>query len=714
MTISATGMVSGLDVNSIIEQLMEVERKPIYRKEHEIERSEQIGELWREVNTVMDTFKRTVSPLQAEETFTAPVPESSNEEVLTASVSGNPESGTHRFDVEQLATNHSVASNPESAGDLIANPNDELGLEGTFSLGIGTPLESLQNFSFAEETAQWLHGNFGSGFQAVVSGDAEDTYELKPDELAFAGDYEEQGAEKIRVYMDDFTDDAGEDLVEELEEYFDDKGWDVDLDEPLFEIFKDEENDEWVARGQDGGQFALAGDHPLGKFDLRGEVLNEDDEVIAVENFSLDISNELDETGYINVEEDDSLGDIVDRINAQSADTGVHASLVMAAEGDYRLVLESSEEGSEGYIQAFDLDGDTVLQDLQLVGEESSVAGPHYLYEPQEAQDARFTLNGLEMTRSSNTFTDAVSGVEINLRDEGTSTVEISPDTEAAAEEVSLFVDAYNEAHNFLRRLQEEDDGPLQGSGDLMRMERQLRTLIHSQVPEFDGSTHSRDSFTYDGVGEVRARGSGTYEGTRGELVLEYNARNNVWRHDGRNVQSGDEVEGIEIEIEEDEANPPAGGDTLTLEVSPASEPIKYNSLSAIGISARDEAGELELDQTQLEDALREDPDSVHRLFAREAPVNSAGRKRAPDGIAIQLEDRLNEFIGPGGLVQSREAALQRDMQQAAERIEMLEDRMEMRENRLIRQFTFMEQYIARMQEQTGLIGSLEAGMQQE
>jgi len=711
MTISATGLVSGLDVNNIIDQLMEVERAPIYRKEHEIERAEQIGELWREVNTVMDTFKRTISPLQAEETFTAPVPESSNEEVLTASVSGNPESGTHRFDVEQLATNHSVASNPESAGDLIANPNDELGLEGTFSLGIGTPLESLSNFSFAEETAQWLHGNFGSGFQAVVSGDAEDTYELKPDELAFAEEYAEQDAEKIRVYMDDFTDNDGEDLVEELEEYFDDKGWEVDLDEPLFEIF--EEDSEWVARGQNDEQFALAGDHPLGKFDLRGEVVNENGEVIAVENFSLDISDELDETGYINVEEDDSLGDIVDRINAQSEETGVYASLVMAAEGDYRLVLESSEEGSEGYIQAFDLDGDTVLKDLQLVGEESSVAGPDYLYEPQEAQDAEFTLNGLEMTRSSNTFTDAVSGVEITLRDEGTSTVEISPDTEAAAEEVSLFVDAYNEAHNFLRRLQQEDDGPLQGSGDLMRMERQLRTLIHSQVPEFDGSTHTRDSFTYDGAGEVSARGTGTYEGTRGELTLEYNASNNVWRHDGRNVQSGDEIEGIEVEIEMEEDNPPAGGDTLTLEVSPASEPIKYNSLSEIGISARDEEGELELDQAQLEEALRDDPDSVHRLFAREVPADSDGRKRGPDGIALQLEERLNEFIGPGGIVQSREAALQRDMQQAAERIEMLEDRMEMRENRLVRQFTFMEQYIARMQEQTGLIGSLEAGQQQ-
>jgi len=716
MTISATGLISGLDVNNMIDELMEVERLPIRRKEAQIERTEQISELWREVNTVLGTFQQTISPLQAEETFTAPMPESSNEDVLTASVSGNPSQGTHHFNVEQLANFHSVATQPVGAGDLIANPNDSLGHEGTFYLGIGNSPESIDSLSFDESTKEWLHGNLGTGLQAVLDGEEDSHYFLNPAELAFATDQEgnelHPDAESIKVYMDSFTDQNGEDISGELQDYFDEKGWDVDLDELLFEIKKD--GAEWVAVDQNGNDFALAGDHPLGGFGLRGEVVDGEGEVLAVDRFDLDIRNELDQTGQISIEEDDSLGDIVDRINAASAETGVEASLVMSGEDDYRLVLQSTEEGSAGFIQAHDLGDHTVLKDLSLLGEDSSRAGPDYLHETQEAQDAKFTLNGLEMIRSSNTFTDAVSGVEISLSGEGPSTVEVAPAVDEAMEDIKLFVESYNEANAFIRRLQTEDDGPLQGSGDLMRMERQVRTLIHGEVSDVPGSNHLRDSLVYSGSGETSATGTGTYEGLRNEIKLEYNKNNNVWRHDGRNFTSGDEIEGVAIEIDEDKDNPPQGGDTLILEVSPASEPLEYNSLSAIGIMAEDERGRLEIDESKLKEALSGDPESVFGLFGREAPVDSVGRSRGPDGLAQQFKSRLNEFIGPNGLVQSRENSLQREMTQFAERIEMLERRVEMRENRLIRQFTYMEQYIAKLQDQTGLMSSFEAGQQQE
>ncbi len=724
MSISASGLVSGLDINNIIEELMQLERQPIRRKEAQIERTEVIQDLWREINTVLDTYKRTLDPLLDERTYTASVPRSSNEEVLTATISGMPDEGVHNFNVTQLASYHAVAMDPPVAGLRISDPEMELGYSGSFYLGTGRQPEGLTGLDFSEATDEWLRGSFGAGFQAYVSGAAEDIFLLEPGALSFTEEMQEAGAESIKVYMDSFTGAGGEDLTEELTAYFSEKGWDVDLDDYLFEIVKDGE--QWVALNQNGDPFALAGDHPLGTFGLRAEIEDDSGSVLSIEDFSFDVRQEgsVDESGLITIEEGDSLLTVAQRVNQVSEETGVKANIVRAGDGDYRLTLESTVEGKAGFIQAYDFEPltaegevkygtDKVLELLHLTGPASNAAGPVYILETQEALDAEFTYNGLEMSRSSNTFTDVVQGVEITLEGDGFSTLEIAPDIDGAMEDIALFVEAYNEANAFVRRVQDEDDGPLQGSGDVMRIERQLRTIIHGQVPEVPGSNHLRDELTYSGTANVTARASGTYSGISNQLILEYRNSGGVqtWRVDGNDFKSGDEIYGLTIDIEQ--LSDPAHRDTLILNVSPPTKEIKHQSLSAVGIMAEDEKGVLRVDEAKLREALTTDPESVYRLFAREAPVDSAGNKRGPDGIVRQIQQRVASMIGPGGLVQNRTASLQREMRQFADRIEMIERRLEMREERLVRQFTFMEQYIARIQEQTGLVASFEAMQQQ-
>lgn len=730
MTLSVRGLSSGLDINGIIEELMNVERMPIRRKEVQIERTEQIGNLWREVNSALDTLKRTMPPLQNRLTYTAPVPVSGNEEVLKAIVSGMPSRGSHRFNVSQMATNHSIAMNPPSVGERISSTDTALGREGTFYLGTGRQPEGIDSLVFDSGNSSWLRGNFGAGFQAVVNGQAESLYTLSPTELVFTdtsgiegGVNEFEGAGKIKVYLSDFSLAAGGDGKEALEAYFAEKGWGgIDLEnEPLFTLQGDG-NGGWEAVGQNGDEFAFLGDHPLGTFNLRGEIVNDQDEVVAVNNFDFHIRDSVDETGFISIKESDSLLVIADKINNKSAETGVSASVVKANEGDYRLVLESAFEGREGFIQAFDYSPlnsagetkygtDAVLAGLNLLTG-SSASGPSYALEPQEALDAQFTLNGLQMTRSSNNFTDVIDGLEVSLKGIGSSTLDVAPDIDAAVEEISLFVQAFNEVNSFLRRLQQEDEGPLQGSSDLMRMERQLRTLIHGQVPDLPGSSHLRDSLAYSGSGGVSAAASGSYTGTAQKIELIYNSSNNTWRHDGRNFNSGDEIHGVAISI--NPSGTPANNDTLVLNVSPPSEPLEYRSLSSIGIMSNDKEGILQVNDAKLREALSADAEGIFKLFAREAPTDASGRKTGADGLGVQMDSLLKNLIGPSGLVENRQNSLQREIRQYQDRIEMLENRMEMREQRLIRQFTFMEQYIARIQEQTGLMSSFEAMMQSQ
>ncbi len=725
MSISVRGISSGLDINSIIEELMHVERQPIRRKEAMIERTEQINTLWFEVNNMLNTLKRAMNPLLSELTYSAPVPKSSNTDVLKARVSGEPVEGTYQFNVTQMATRHTVATAPPDIGSQVTSANEALGYFGSFNLGTGSSAEAISALTFDETDTSWIRGNIGSGFQVIVDGEEDTVYHLNPDLVNFAEGYED--AEKINVYLDSFVNANGEDALEDLQAYLADKGWpEIDLSEPLFTI-EEESPGVWVAYNQAGPPhtFAFLGDHPLGTFKLQGNIVDTDDNVLAIDNFDFEIRDSVDESSLITVKENDSLAVVAQKINNKSNFTGVSASVVMAGDNDYRLLLESSVEGESGYIQAFDYtplneEGetkygeDTILANLSLIDSAATTgAGTVYLEgaETIEALDAEFTLNGLSMTRSSNTFRNAVDGVEVTLTGVGLAILEVGADVDAAMEEISLFVEAYNEVNSFLRRLQEEEEGPLQGSSDLMRVERQIRTIIHGMVPDIPGSQHLNESFTPRGSGEATATGSGVYTGKDTEIKLIYNESAAEWRHLGKSFVSGETIDGVTITIE---GGAPSNNDSLTLQVSPPSEPLAYNSLGSIGIMASDKEGFLGIDDNKLRAALIEDSESVYRLFAREAPRDPNGRARGPHGIAGQLDVAVGNMIGVNGFVQNRQNYFNRQIQQYEQRIEMLERRMEIREQRLIRQFTFMEQYIARIQEQTGLMATFGAMMNQQ
>jgi flagellar hook-associated protein 2 len=726
MSVSVRGISSGVDINGIIEELMQLERQPIRRHEAQIERTEQIAELWREVNSRLDTLNRTLPPLQDVLTYTAPVPTSSDENVLTAKVSGMPIEGSYRINVGQLATYHSVATEPPT-GQLISNASAALDLNGTFHLGVGRSVEGIDSLTFAAgTTGSWLRGNFGSGFTAVVDENPASVYSLNPDSLSFAAGYDgvdgAPEAEEIRVYLDSFVDAEGEDALAELQSYLTDKGWpEIAEDEPLFVIKKDL-SDNWQTYNQaDGTPFAFLGDHPLGTFNLRAEIVDVGDEVLAINDFDFQIATSIDETGFITIEEDDSLLDLADKINAMRTETGVIASVVQANADDYRLVLESMVEGGDGFIQAFDYTPlnvageaeygtDSILATLSLLDGNENTAIPGYVLETEAALDAEFTLNGLAMSRSSNTLTNVISGLEITLTGEGLATLSVAPDIDAAIEEIDLFVQAVNEVNSYLRLLQEDEEGPLQGSSDLMRIERQLRTLIHGLVPDVPGSSHFSQPLTYAGsTGTASATATGVYTGSASQIQLMYYSATGEWRHNGVKFESGDTIDGVQITI--GSAGTPSNLSTLTLRVSPPSEPLTYGSFASIGIMATDKEGFLAIDSTKLRAALAADPEGIFSLFAREAPVDSNGISRGPSGLVSQMATLVNNLIGRNGLVGSRQSFLDRQIAQYQERIEALEKRMVVREARLVRQFTFMEQYIARIQEQTGLMASFETMM---
>ena len=111
--------------------------------------------------------------------------------------------------------------------------------------------------------------------------------------------------------------------------------------------------------------------------------------------------------------------------------------------------------------------------------------------ELQAGQDSLFRINGIELSRSTNTVTDAVQGVTLNLVEaqEG-ELVEITinkDDTSALRENISSFVDSFNTAMTLINEQYTFDEGsqrsgPLAGDSTILSLQSRLRSIVTSQV----------------------------------------------------------------------------------------------------------------------------------------------------------------------------------------------------------------------------------------
>ncbi|CQR46406.1 Flagellar hook-associated protein 2 [Paraliobacillus sp. PM-2] len=131
-----------------------------------------------------------------------------------------------------------------------------------------------------------------------------------------------------------------------------------------------------------------------------------------------------------------------------------------------------------------------------------------------------------------------------------------------------------------------------------------------------------------------------------------------------------------------------------------------FSSLIEVGITTSSDytdRGKLEIDEDKLKAALREDPDSVHKLFSNN--VEGSGR-----GIMNRLEDsiegtinRVEERAGKASST-PQQYTLGRQLDQMDDQISDFEDRLVQTENRYWRQFTQMEKMIQQMNSQSNYL----------
>jgi flagellar hook-associated protein 2 len=143
----------------------------------------------------------------------------------------------------------------------------------------------------------------------------------------------------------------------------------------------------------------------------------------------------------IAVTSDMSLQGMVDAVNAQTSTTNVQASIVEVSSGQFEMVLSGTKDAAA--ITTSSVSGTDVLNKLGVT--DSSGAFTDVL---QAAQPAKFTLDGVALTRNTNDVTDVLTGVTFNLLQDtpsGTTlNVSIQPDTSQIQTALQTFVTAYN------------------------------------------------------------------------------------------------------------------------------------------------------------------------------------------------------------------------------------------------------------------------------
>ncbi|RCS58222.1 flagellar filament capping protein FliD [Parvibium lacunae] len=195
-----------------------------------------------------------------------------------------------------------------------------------------------------------------------------------------------------------------------------------------------------------------------------------------------------------------SLSSIRDAIN--SANAGVNATLVNDGTGT-RLVLTSKDTGAANSIKLSVTDDDGTptntsgLSALAYDPTASAGAGKN-LTQTQAAQNAEFKLDGIDISKSSNTITDAIENATLQLSKVTTSAISlnINRDSSGITSQLQSFVQAFNSMQTTLKQLSgfnptTKEAGPLAGDSALRGALNQIRGLLTRQLGSESGTYSS-------------------------------------------------------------------------------------------------------------------------------------------------------------------------------------------------------------------------------
>ena len=467
--ISALGTGSGVDVNSLANSLVAAEKAPRQAElDAKVTKAESGISGYAAIKYVLGDLQTAFTNLKNQSSFNTLVPQISQPSAINVTTTASATTGSHTVSVTQLAQQQRSISADNVPG--FATPLSQVNGGAAFSLVLKnsidpTPTKVFNAVNNAPSTATLT-------FKAMNKGDT--------------------------VTVNGLTLTANKSLsASEVGELFDQLDTTTAAAVAAGGVEASALNSDALATyGTFSGKFATgysSGVNNNGVLTLTSTANNAADIAAPTgSQFSNTIAISADST---------TPAGIVAAIN--SANLGVTAQLINTGNisTPYRILVT----GSSGASNAFS------LTSLQTGGGE--VAGVSFGKKLQSAQDATFNVDGMAMTSSKNTVTDAIAGTTLNLTATTTPGVPanlvFARDTTSIATKMDALVTAYNDANTMLGVVSDPKStvdtygATLVGNNIVSTVRSQMRQMItgNSTTPS-GGLTALRDiGFTIDQTG---------------------------------------------------------------------------------------------------------------------------------------------------------------------------------------------------------------------
>ncbi|BDU51072.1 flagellar filament capping protein FliD [Haliovirga abyssi] len=658
--VQLAGMASGLDTSSIIQQMLEADRQPMYQKQKEINKIKMEKTIWQNIDSKMSSLKSAATNLKFSSTFDSRTVSSTDDSKIT---------GT--------ATTSASASSYVLENVVLAEPG---------KITSGTAL------------------NFTDGVKANV----EETSTLTdPNEKFSVGGSVTEGSFKINgKVVDVIADDTINMVINKINVSNAGVVASFDSTTGKFKIEAKEastsQNIEFDSTDTSGFLTAVGMETHLGEKIENGENPDYQKKITDVSNLSGVSNGFFTINGYtfeMNTA-DDSIESIINDINGSSAgvtafyDNDTKKMTLTAKESGDDITLEND---TSGFLASMNLMNQT--DDTDATTEKSVYSG----------SDATVTINGVNFTKPSNKFN--INGVNFELKsatDTGEKiTLSVSQDTDKAYGEISGFVDKYNNLISYLED-KTKKDGELQG--DSMAV-----NLIYSLRNKLTGTVSGLDS-DYNQLALVGVEASDTKTSTlkidksklTEALKANMEAVKGLFTQDIGTGTITDEAVGTGDGTTVDYSlnYTPSSIDKVTLQVGTTTYTAS-NSTNKLITSGTPQAGEIYVNLQSGELKFGTAPASGETITS----TYDYDENNSRDGIAVRLKSYLNPYTIYNGTMDSHIKSLDSTVKDMNEWIDSMNSRLKMRSDSLKKQFTAMEQAISTSNSQsswlTGQLASL-------
>lgn len=579
------GLASGMDIDSLVADLMKAERMPLDKLKQSKQTLEWQRDDYREMNSLLFSFRNATFDMKLTSNYRARATNSSNSEKVTATATSSASQSSYSISkVDQLAT----AATKVNAGGISKVATDKI-----------DPSKSLYE----------MKDKFGAGDQFTWK-----TGTVKSQTISVPSDgssFKLDGTSLVNLDTDAV----------------------IKVDGKALEVVTDLAN-----LGAGKVHVNTDGTLTFGDSIKKGSTIKADYVIDSAENYMSFNMGTHTSKGQVNetflVQGTESLNSVFSKIN--SSELGVTAFYDSFTD---QVTLTRKETGN------YNAAGEEIVTSNGFLNGVLKFSG----ITETGGNNAKFTINGLDTERTSNTF--EMSGVTFTLKDTFTAadpavSINVTNDTAAVFDNIKKYITLYNET---IAKIQAKtDETRYRDYQPLSDEERE--SLTDKQQEQWDEKAQSgllrKDSILTGALSQMRSDFYSTLSASTGS---------------------------------------------------------QFTHLSSIGITTTSnyrEGGKLLIDEAKLKKAIEENPEDVEKLFT------SSGATSGEKGIITNLYDnlkttmdKLNAKAGTSSST-SQQFTIGRNLSSIDNQIIRFEDRLTQVEDRYWAQFTAMEKAIQRSNDQ--------------